>query len=204
MVPVVPSPNNMEIPDMSDSDNESIATLLREMRTFHQQISLLLLQADKLMKDNGWQAERSVAKSGSNSVEQPERWMPGLIFRYYRSERHKRLLGFISVILLHPDHDDPLHKPLISAGWYEYDNAAKEWWPDFGALHVWAGEENDLDSGALAVLDLVADGWSERDRQGAVKAVSFALPLLAIRNTQDLKEKIVDRLLEEIAKEAVD
>jgi hypothetical protein len=185
---------------------ESAANVIvgfRTLRKFCENVAELLVKTNELMEEAGWeQIKRYVpAVEINQSLDNPKWWMPDTFFCYYEGADAQRLLPFIVVVVddLYGEDPNRVKEPLISAGWAEYpvDTIAKEeWGKDYRVhySHLWV--KNRQDDGTLCSGD-ARDIWEDKKmEEGAIRLTTFAYPIEVITDSEALKEKIVQPLLE--------
>lgn len=186
-----------------NTQGRELLAFVQEIRTLSTQLADLLGAADKLMTDESW--ERATAQniahgSSSQSLDQPKKWFPYEVFRFYRQEEG-HVIAFVSALLDHDRKGDyKLDEPLITAGWFEFASAAppsvvpsdKLWWARFHGYM-----KNRRDDGTLMQVsprrDWEADyraDWYPFDR-----ACSLGLPLAEITSAALLQDRVVKPLL---------
>jgi len=177
---------------MSVSGTE-IRVALESIRRLHRQIALLLQSADVYLTDSrGYALASNVCRDyGSAIVDNPDEWMPNVVFRFYRptSADAASTLTFISVILcprFPESHAVTYTEPLVSAGWARFESP-----PAFDAKrYFWASVITDA--------PVPRDGTVFRSRgEGSKRCVEygcFAVPLVQIAGTDDLVARVLDPL----------
>ena len=172
----------------------------RALHKFCENVAELLTKANELMKEGGWEriSKWVSATEISANLDSPEYWLPHAFFCFYSHPIHEHLLSFVAVHVddLWGDPPSNIDEPLISAGCCDYgvgQKAIDEWEKDYSVCgsHLWI--ENRQDNGTLHVTD-ASEIWDEVPEGGA-KISTFAYPLEGIANSEILKEKIVQPLL---------
>jgi len=182
-----------------------ILEFIRELRKLCTNISSLLGTTDNLLKQDGWEPiDSKVLTETSSAYHSPQKWFPSEFFRFYKNERYKHLLTFVCIILDYiPEYTNytnfNLTEPIISAGWFDYgkdnevgDNYKPKPW--YARYHGWMTDRKD--DGTLF--------HSSKDKQPFPvpwnTVTTFGWPLINITNTEELKSKITDPLLNHIKK----
>jgi hypothetical protein len=198
----------VEIQAMSETA-KNIVEGFRELRRFCKDVSLLLNEANKMMAENGWIhiSKRTHAIETLDGLDDPDGWLPDAFFCFYEHAKREHLLPYISVLVdnLWADDYDPdcVKEPIISAGWLDFGvgkKASTEWRKNYWvcASHLWM--ENRKDDGTPCTDDVWKISENEDFPAGTVKVTSFAHPLEIITNSEKLKEKIVQPLLNALPK----
>jgi hypothetical protein len=190
----------MEVEPMSTHGRELLA-FVQEIRTLSTQLADLLGAADKLMAEESW--ERATAQniahgSSSQSLDQPKKWFPYEVFRFYRQEEG-HAIAFVSVLL---DHDRKreykIDEPLMTAGWFEFASTApnvvpsdKLWWARFHGYM-----KDRCDDGTLMQVSPRRDweAYYRADWYPFDRACSLGMPLAEITNTAQLQERVMKPL----------
>ena len=184
------------------NDGENAISLLQQVRKFLGEVALLLQTADQALEVAGWADMGSQSVTGSSALGKSSEWLPYHVFRYYKNSDSPSIMPFVAVLLDYYDDDRDrgvklLKVPLISCGWYDYGAAANEdgWIFYHSAIHI-------HNKGSLA------DGrWVKSEpqtlfpkwvRTSASVAYSRAIPLLSVKNAEDLQTKVIDPLLDEM------
>lgn len=180
---------------MSEMSKE-ILKLMIQTRKIFEQVGALLSTADGLMGEAGWDAITNTCLSGSSaSINLPKQWMPYEVFRFYKKEDSANLLLFVCVLLdARDDYESELGQSLITAGCFDYGESEvgdkwSYWWSRF---HGYMPERTD--DGVVHHVDPKTQWPSESYPFETVS--TFAWPLASIENTSDLKEKIIEPLLQ--------
>lgn len=137
---------------------KKIIEFIKEIRRFSEELASLLKTVDDLMKKNGWitaTGNLTYANESSKSLDLPMRWYPYDLFRFYQNQNYKSILTFVSIILeediywMSKPPATPINEPLISAGYFVFDNeedniVKKYWWARWYEL-----KENRVDDGSI-------------------------------------------------------
>ncbi|HOD83603.1 MAG TPA: hypothetical protein PKG77_19470 [Phycisphaerae bacterium] len=181
---------------MSDK-GPNILKAIRQVRTLHGQVALLLQTAESMIKKSGWTpAWGNNAVSGSNSILAPDWWAPIAASRFFHVAEYPNLLAFISVLLDDVEEQNRLQEPLVTCGWIDYGKGTTAggnffWWYCrahlFQADHV---EDGSIFSGARQQL-------YPKSNYPIKRISTFALPLASINSSDDLQAKVIDVLLKQ-------
>ena len=139
-------------------DGKKIIEFIKEIRRFSEELASLLKTVDDLMKKNGWitaTGNLTYANESSKSIDLPMRWYPYDLFRFYQNQNYKSILTFVSIILeediywMSKPPATPINEPLISAGYFVFDNeedniVKKHWWARW-----YEKKENRIDDGTI-------------------------------------------------------
>ena len=164
----------------------------------------MLKTADGMMEDGDWTPinKRAVSRT-SQAIGEPDSWLPTEFFRYYEHEDYPNLLPFVAVSLHDPEveNETVINEALISAGFVEFEEGTEYALGDWYWVcrsHLFMGDEEGdrKDDGARYSINPHEKEWSPRDWIGAKKVNTFAHPLDVITSSEDLKQKIVQPLLD--------
>lgn len=186
---------------MSKQGQELLA-FVQEIRTLSTQLADLLGAADKLMADDSWEratAQNVAYDSSSQSLDQPKKWFPYQVFRFYR-QTDGFVIAFVSLLL---DHDrkaeHKINEPLVTAGWFEFTSEApisvandKLWWARF---HGYMKDRRDDGSIMRVCPRLEWSGDYRLDWYPFERACSLGVPLAEISSAAQLQERVVNPLL---------
>ena len=102
-------------------EGENILTAIHQIRDIHRSVSLLLMTAGAAMTEKDWENARSSSaaiQDMSWAINQPEKWMPWDVFRFYKHPYHPSILVSISVLL--DDTEKRLSEPVLSAAIFDF------------------------------------------------------------------------------------
>jgi hypothetical protein len=179
------------------SDGANVVATLRHLRTFYQEIGLLLGSADNLIEKHSWKPTGSLVYGGmSYTLSEPQKWLQQDIFRLYRSEHSKNVLMFVTVIVDDIEKPSRVTEPLLTAGCFNY--------PSEKELGIQLQHFNySLPRGHLNMPGRIDDGTiitaehNPTPTSGFVTATTIGMPLLSIENTTALEQRIINPLITE-------
>jgi hypothetical protein len=187
------------------TDGQNVLQLFRQAREVCEQVSLLLKNADEFMRKAGWETDNSNSLSDfSYSLQNPRQWIPTSVFSFYYNKKFPANLACISVILCdHFDDRFKLTEPIVVA--YRFDYIAKgekvhcdyEYWYAryFGFLSI----HQELEANSQLVK--FDNRPLEQDLSvNFEKGTMFAVPLVSLKNAQDVKKHVADKLLSLLTK----
>jgi len=190
------------------NDGENMLKLVKQMKQLCEQVSLLLRTADEQMRKADWKEEGNVAISDSSaSIDNPERWIPIAVFRFYRNGKHPNHLAYVSILLDdHWEGEYTIKEPLVTAGFFDYGqekvgNVWSNWQYWFARYYGYLSAEypNLMPDGQPFHFDprtAQTGDWGEFK-----SAEVFALPLTSITNADDVASKITSKLISLTRKE---
>lgn len=179
---------------MSEMSKE-ILKLMKQTRKVFEQVGALLSTVDGLMGEAAWDTANTCLSGSSASINLPKQWMPYETFRFYKKEDSPNLLLFVCVLLdERDDYESEIGQSLITAGSFHFGEGDKweyleYWWSRF---HGYMPERTD--DGVVHHADPKIEWPNESYLFDSVS--TFAWPLASIANTSDLKEKIIEPLLQ--------
>lgn len=190
---------------MAREDGQQILKGLAETREFFKQISLMLRTAEELFSERGWE-DATGGKKCSNITSHlyhPESWMPQDICRLYLStaenEENKDLILCVGVLLDREKAWGGFKEPWITCGLYQFAPGRKPERPQGGEAW-WVTTHLDDKHDPDGTFYRCTYSSEEQEQWGIVYQATMALPLVQITSADDLRQKVVDPLLEEISK----
>lgn len=181
-------------------DGKTTLAALGEVRRFFGEISKMLLAADAMMRDAGWEQRNGSTATAGNafSIHSPQYWMPSKLFRFYRCDASNLLIPCVSVIL--GSDEKNLDEPLVCGAVVEYEtNNLPVGTQLYGisTWHLWVPDRKD--DGSTNCIEPRALWPTET---GAKKMTSFALPLMVIKESSSLRELVIEPVLKVLAAQA--
>lgn len=179
------------------NDGANVLKLVKQVRQLCEQISLLLLTADKQMTKTGWNTTSNYALADfSYSIHYPSWWIPIFAFRYYKHRDYSNRLAYVSVLLDdHPDGEYTIKEPLVAAGFFDYGKTEADSWENWYARYYGhlSRKYNLQSDGQPFHFDakMVPPNVLGKFQNGQV----FAVPLVSITDEKDVKLQITDKLL---------
>ena len=182
------------------ANGKNIREMISQMKEFYEQISLLLRTVDAHMKKGKWDAINNYAIGGfSRHIRFPLWWQPAEAFRFYLSKASPKRLGFVSV-LIDDDRDGryEIEEPIVTGGYFDYkskeeqnkDNAYFGYSKLFGILCKSKNLKADGQASSFKSSEIPSD-LEVKFENGRI----FGVPLVAIMNEKDVKQKITEKLL---------
>ncbi|MBT9132499.1 MAG: hypothetical protein DDT32_01224 [Syntrophomonadaceae bacterium] len=185
---------------MTATDGQQILDGLIQTRKFFEQISLLLRTAEDLLKESGWDNHSSSMKSSDTTshLYHPRKWMPKEVSRFFVNEEHKDLLTYVGVLLDQEGAWRGFNEPWITCGLFQFlpDKNPHEKFNSLSWVTQHLVDERDPDG------NFYTYEWPPEEQEGLnlLYDATLALPLVQIRSAEDLKQKIIVPLLEEVRK----
>lgn len=177
--------------------------LFDSLTKLYKQAQLLLMDADRLVGERGWEPMHTTATAGlSYSLNSPERWYPRWLIRFYRptmTQEDEPRINSILFVSIHfaSDVDTTLQttvdEPFICAGRLLYEklmtlkeaNNSYDYWM---CKYWFIGKPHET-----------LKGWrttgQSRHYENLRGSESFVVPLYDITSSEKLKELVIDRLL---------
>jgi len=165
----------------------------------YKQGQLLLMDADRLMGEHGWEPMHTTATAGlSNSLNSPERWYARWAMRFYmptivdKNEQKIDQLLFVSIHFA-ADHDTKLDEPIVSAGRLIYEkpmtlkeaNQSYDYWM---CKYWFYSKPHDT-----------LEGWRKTGQsrwyENLKSSETFIVPLYNITSSEKLEELVINRLV---------
>lgn len=188
---------------MLTADGQQILAGLAETRKFFEQVSLLIRTAEDCLRDAGWDnlfGNKCAEITGH--LYKPRSWMPTDIYRFFvaseDSEENRDLILFVGVLLDREGAWSGFKEPWITCGLYQFSpdvNVREFRYWDWVRAHL--DDQHDPD-GDFYVY--VCSPEEQQEYDGLMYEAIMALPLVAITSAEDLKQKFIDPLLQEISR----
>ena len=108
-------------------DGIKIIEFIKEIRKFSEELTLLLKNVESLMNEDGWitATRNTTYASSSNSLQEPKKWYPFDLFRFYLNQKYPLILAFVSIILdesMDERSKTPITEPLVTTGYFVFKN----------------------------------------------------------------------------------
>ena len=180
------------------SPGKDMLSAIRQVRKLHGQVALLLRAADTMMDKAGWErAGGNMAVTGcSTMIYDSKHWAPEGAFSFYRRPACPHVLALVCV-LFDDVEKDRIDEPLACAAWFDYgpdgevDNHWDYW---YYRHHLTVGKRESPGQWVEAETD---PRWTMAEH-GVKKTHTMALPLVAIKDSDELAEHVVKPLLSDI------
>lgn len=186
-------------------NGETILKLMGEIRKICMQIAQLLGTADQLFEEHGWLTANSTTVTGGNSVSlnKPKEWVPEFYCRFYTNKKLPIVLLYIAVILDNRENNenyaakekDEFDEPLLTSGYFVHPNK------DIGipVKHRcrWHVYSEDPHYNGNIYETIPGDDWGENEKDFD-KLRSLAFPLVSVKNSDELKSKVVDLIINDM------
>ncbi|MBT9147553.1 MAG: hypothetical protein DDT32_01312 [Syntrophomonadaceae bacterium] len=185
---------------MTATDGQQILEGLIQTRKFFEQISLLLRTAEDLLKESGWDNHSSSMKSSdiTSHLYQPRKWMPREVSRFFINEEHEDILIYVGVLLGQEGNWGGFKEPWITCGLFQFlpDKNPREKFTNLLWVTQHLADESDPDG------TFHTHKWppEKQEELNLLYDATLALSLVQITSAQDLKQKIIVPLLEEVSK----
>lgn len=184
---------------MVESELTPTKAMFDSLARLYKQGQLLLLDADRIMGDNGWETKTTTVFEGlSYSLSSPDKWYVRWAGRFYfpvKSEEKEPVVQRIPFISVHfaADHDTKLDEPLASAGWLLYSKTmelkeAQKSYNYWMCKYWFWSERHDK-------LENWRKSGPSRWQKNLKGTETFAIPLYDIKSSEKLEKLVVDRLL---------
>ena len=182
-------------------DGKNIIAMIQQLRTFFEQVSLLLATADTLMAKDSWKpAAGSACCAGiSYALHLPRYWLPQDLFRFYKRDDRKHILTFVSVLLPGVDDATNVEEPLLTAGWFDYgagQEVGDNWEYSYARWHLRMPEGT-----ADGKLRSAGSEMWQKENPIFRRVSTLGRPLTDITNAGELGNAIIDPLLQGITPE---
>lgn len=169
-----------------ENKEENLRKAFHYIKTFYREVAQMLEDVEELMDKEKWE---SIGGSGitdnlSYSLDLPDRWM----FQYiYRSFINKQTPNCMKGILVFFDVENNEFPTSIVCGKVNISDKEHDKWL---VWRLWNQNKEKLKN--LSGEEVELNGKSDEKE---IKGKLFAIPLTKIKSKEDLKEKVVDKLL---------
>jgi len=184
--------------DKMNTIGQEILEGLRETRKFFEQVSLLMITTEGLLGQNGWNNALPSSKSFNvkSDFNQPKKWMPRLVSRFYINEEFADILVYTGVLLDPEIYWQGFEEPWFTCGFYQFIHGKLS--VDYDSLS-WITDhlESKLNPDGKFYKYLYNQKNPKEWEEGVFR-LSMAVPLVEFKNPDDIKNKVIDRLLEEL------
>ena len=183
---------------MTKRESSRTKRLFDSVVKLYKQGQLLLLDADRLMLDRGWESMHTTGPAElSNSLSLPSRWYARWAQRFYMpsvTEGEEAAIDHLVFVSIHfaSDHDTDVDEPIVSAGRLLYDDVmdSKKAKVSYGywmcKSWFWSDPHKTLAN------------WRYWDRPGYIKNLkgieTFEVPLYDITSSKKLEKFVIERL----------
>ena len=188
---------------MAQNEETSTKVLFENLTRLYKQSQLLLMDADRLLGESGWESTNIVAPSGfSYSLNSPERWYARWAVRFYTPtapESNDPTIDEVLFVSIHFASDQKgslptdVDEPVVSAGRLKYKKpmtaktASKNY--DYYMCKYWFFGEPRPE----------LEGWrrtiGSKFSENLEGSETFVVPLFNITSSKKLKELVIDPLL---------
>ena len=163
-------------------EGKNIVKVFDYLIEFYKEMSLLFKDIGELMGNEGWYRDRTEATSHlSYSLDKPSRWLSKYTYRVYKNKEEP---GIYRTVLAVYKWGTKITEPIFFIG-KMYDVEYKK----FSPFNFWKNQEETQPNGKII------EGIYEVNGEEKYKYRWTAIPLMEIRNKEDVKEKIVEKLL---------
>jgi hypothetical protein len=177
--------------------------MFESLTKLYKQSQLLLMDADRLMSDQGWEPRHTTATAGlSYSLNSPENWYARWVMRFYRpasTGEEERIINRLLFVSVHFTSDTntsmktQVEDPVVCAGRLKYEKpmtvkeAGQNY--DYWMCKYWfIGNNHET-----------LKGWrvtgQSRWYENLKGSESFMVPLYDIKSSEDLARLVINPLL---------
>jgi len=188
---------------MVENETTSTKVLFENLTRLYKQSQLLLMDADRLLGERGWEPTNTTAPSGfSYSLNAPERWYARWAVRFYvpsALESSEPAIDQVLFVSIHFASDQKaglptdIDEPILSAGRLKYKKpmtaktASKNF--DYYMCKYWFFGEPHPE----------LEGWrrtiGSKFSENLEGSETFVVPLYDVTSSEKLKELVIDPLL---------
>lgn len=167
----------------------NITNAIQYVQSFYEEVAQLFIKLDDLMGHEGWMSARGNTTTSfvSKDLLRPKNWLPEGSFRFFENKDFPNMRKGVMVCYVHKKIDEPLL--LIGSITYDDINNAGDW--DLWYLWFWDMTKKRL---GINIYEFTYD--NEEFQNKIRKNGICAMNLVDIRNEDDIKEKVFNKLLE--------
>lgn len=184
---------------MTETKGSSTKVLFDSLTKLYKQGQMLLMDADRLLDERGWEPMHTSAPAGlSNSLNSPERWYARWATRFYRprvSEEEENSIDRLLFVSIHftADYDTTLDAPVVSAGRLIYGvpmtmKEADQSYDYWMCKYWFYGQPHET-----------LEGWHQtgqsRWKENLKGSETFIVPLYDITSSEELEKLVINRLI---------
>lgn len=184
---------------LTEQTDSPTKTLFDCLAKLYRQGQLLLMDADRLMGERGWEPRHTSAAHGfSNSLNSPDRWYARWATRFYQPtvpEGEEITIDRLLFVSIHfaSDHDSKVDEPIVSAGRLLYGKpmsvkAAGDNY-DYWMCKYWF----------YGTPPETLDGWHQTKQARLYENLkgteTFIVPLYKVTSSDELQKLVIDQLL---------
>jgi hypothetical protein len=167
---------------------------VKSVRAYFTEIARMLKDCDRLANERGWEAVGSGSISGgSNSIHNPERWIPYAVSRIYTKTGVAHITKVIAVIL-----DDPfknrVSEPIVVGSSYTTKDEYFVSFSDWDHTWWWLEFTDAVPNGKPKDLDQAGRGDGNFARFSDLKLLGY--PLSRITSCEEIREHVIEPLME--------
>jgi len=180
------------------SEKSVIQDSIRQVKKIYEQVSVLIKTADDLMGEHGWEPEKPAVIFGSSAaVYAPRQWLPSVLTRKYRHKESINTVLSMGVLLDDVLDDMRIEEPLIIATRLSVKDTSEDfpYTNDNDDPYWWFMKSANLEAvGEVVEIDKPQDVY-EKETRSLGRVLTFAVPLLEIESSDELRDKFVVKLL---------
>jgi len=167
---------------------------IRQVKEIYEQVSVFIVTADGLMREKDWNPSGNTVVYESNATyDRPSGWLPSILTREYRNRRAKNMVLLMGIILDHQDIKEPL---VIGTQMSVIDVSEKFPYTNNDDRYFWFLKKANFDAiGEVVEIEDPKEVY-EKETRDLSRILTFATPLLEIKNSEQMREKFVTKLLE--------
>jgi hypothetical protein len=185
---------------MADTKGSPTKVLFDSLAKLYKQGQLLLMDADRLMGERGWEPMHTTAPAEmSNSLNSPERWYARWAVRFYTPtvlEREEGTIDRLLFVSIHfaSDSDTNVDEPIVSPGRLLYGKPMNKEAAD-ASYDYWMCESYFWSKPHETLVGWQCWDGPGRWVQNLKRIETFKVPLYDITSSEKLKTLVIDRLL---------
>jgi len=181
------------------TEGRKLTEFIQDIQNLSRDIAGLLETADGLMEKAGWSSNSGTRATAelSQSLKTHGLWYAPQFFRFYEHLTKKNRLAFVSVLLFdYHGNFNGFEQPLVTVGWFDYGDktVGDDWEYYYARFHAWIKDRQD--DGTIYKTTPAKDWPNHATKYRFITAHTAGLPLVAVRNEQDLSGGLIQPILD--------
>jgi len=184
-------------------DEKNILNAMKQVRNLFKEFALILETIDDQLEGKGFETitGSTCLADGSSSLYSPTYWMPTHVLRFYQNAHYSNLQLYVAIYFDDDNRQDYLlNQPIISAGVFDFQTKKVTFNGSYDRAKFFFEacaflKKTQFIPGEILTLSIDMDWKKEVGDYAFDSATCFAYPLLSIKNSSDIEEKITKVLL---------
>ena len=171
---------------MKDKNEENLINAFDYIKTFYREVAQMLEDIQELMGKKGWSSlgDSTVTADLSKSLDNPDYWLSYYLYRNFSSEDENNYKKGILIFFDVKNNEFPISIVCGNVG--VSDQKYDKW-------GLWRLCKNNKDKLISLTGEIISVKTEHKGNK--IEGKLFAIPLTAIKSKTDIKDKVVDKLL---------